>query len=178
VITNNEIDVDGYIAQITSYLDELLANFASSTASLQSAEQDAVQALIDYKVKIEDQNYVLGKYIDATVIRISELDVVNDNNTKALGECRDEIPPLEEGVRVSQDNYDTYVKNYNDRRSNLVNTIDLLGRVIEIYTNEVVNVASSAYRERTEDYLGDNTFDQTGGFTARESTEEIAGYQG
>jgi len=120
----------------------------------------------------------LRRFIEATNGRITELRGIIANNERALAECQDQIPPLVDGRQAAQQNYDTYVANYNARRENLVNTIGLLETVIQVYTEEVVNVAGSEYRERTEDYLGDQTFDQTGGFTARASVDVIGSYQG
>jgi hypothetical protein len=175
-ITENENNVDDYISQLLGFINELLANFQSSTASLQQAEQQSVQALIDYKTQIDDQNYVLNAYITATTARIQELDGIISNNEEALSDCNGEVPPLEAGVEAAQNNHDTYVANYQSRRANLENTISLLGQVIQIYTDQVANVAGTEYRERTQDYLADQNFDQTSGFTARASVTEIASY--
>jgi len=175
-LNNVVLDVNAYIEQLLGFIDQLVTSIQDSITNLQGAETAAVQAFIEYRRQLDDQNYVLQQYIDAATGRLNDLQAVIANNQEASGQCRSEIPPLEQGVQSAQDNHDSYVEAYNNRRDNLVNTIALLDQVIQIYQEQVVSVASQEYNQRIDDYIPDQTFDQTAGFTNRESVQDIADY--
>jgi len=168
-VGTDTLSVDDYVQKLLGYIDELVAQLQGDAQKLQGAETAAVQAFIEYQQQLKDQNYVLNQYIIAATNQLTELVAVDDANEEAGRQCRQEVIPLQEGVQAAQENHDNYVQAYQQRRANLVATINLFAQVIQVYQEQVLNVAPQAYKERADDYLDNQVFDSTQAFTARAS---------
>lgn len=166
-VGTDTLSVDDYVQRLLGYIDELVAQLTGDAQKLQDAETAAVQAFIQYQQQLKDQNYVLQQYITAASNSLEQLVAVDDANEQAGQQCRQEVVPLQQGAQAAQDNHDNYVQAYNVRQQNLSSTLALFAEVIQVYQEQVVNVAPEAYKERADDYLDNQVFDSTADFTAR-----------
>ena len=141
----------------------MIASHQAEIATVQDGETKAVQAFIDYKRQLEDQNYVLQKYIDAATQDYNRNADLITHNQDVIAECRAQITVFQQQVQSAQDAKAAADQQYATRRANLVDTLALLDQVIQVYTDEVVNQASDNEKYRADDYLDNQAFDQSFG---------------
>mgnify|MGYP002623723432 FL=1 len=167
-------DIDLFISQLLSFLDQLIAETTQAITRLEDAEYASVQDLIAFKNEIELQNKVLIKYIAIWRNYVSQLSDVVKTNQEALSECRAGIPPLEKQLEDARDTLRSDTEDYQERRKSQENTISMLEKVINLYITKVIGENPEIYKKRVDDGLDDTIYDDTfKDFEHRKSSDDI-----
>jgi len=166
-VSTDSLSADEYVQLLLNAIDALINNLQDDIAKLQAAETEAVQAFIDYRRQLKDQNYVLQQYVDATNEALARLAVVQTNNDNVAAQCRAAVPPFEQQVESAKERKAASDQAYAQTRQNYADTLPLLDEVIQVYTEEVLNQAPEDYKNRADDYIDNQVFDRTEGFTDR-----------
>mmetsp|Transcript_38949 Transcript_38949/g.34622 ORF Transcript_38949/g.34622 Transcript_38949/m.34622 type:complete len:295 (-) Transcript_38949:314-1198(-) len=164
-------NLEDYIRQTLAFIDELIAEFQADRDEIQDSEEQAVHSFLKFKTEIERQNHVLNLYIQQCVEHIEKLAKTIAANEAAHAECVAQIPPLETQLQTSQQAYADAKEAYETRRTKIENTIPVLEKAIQVYSQQV-HGAANTYHERVEDYAPDQDFDQTN-YENRETNASI-----
>lgn len=165
-----------FIHKLVGYLDELIAEIEAENQSLEQNEATLGMAFIKFRDEIERENHVLKLQIEQWQAYIVKLQAIIKKNKSAHQQCIREQTALETNLNSIKAEYSEATIAYNDRSNKMANTIAVIEKAIEIYTNKVSS-ASSEYKERVKDYTEDENkeFDKTD-FENRSTNEEIENF--
>jgi hypothetical protein len=162
--------LQGIKTKLFNLLDKLETNINNDMVTSQTNELVSTETMADFELSIEIENKY---YISLIKNLTSQLNDTMDTFVGAWNDfqnCKQEFNSWESALSATQDQLNNFTDYYQSKKQQFQNFIDLFTALINYYKKEIYS-ASDDYKQRADDYIGDENFNSTSNFTKRSADQ-------
>ena len=147
-------------------LDDIEAQVNADTATYEANEIDADEKAAEVKLNLDTENTSLANKILSLQAELKSNLVDLDNKNQEYAQCEDAYNSFLNSWQAAQNDVNDATTYYNNHLNKLNEELALFQEVLNIYQSQIAS-ASDKYKQRTDDWADDQTFNSAQDFGSR-----------